>query len=155
MSDEPSESLEEFDPVTFELATGNIVKISLGLFWSKLSDSDKGMGIQPYQYLAIRVYGNEDSIPKRIQQLHELRAGKDFGQRHCSKIWQWLLAHVYSRKILDHENTDDFLAHFEDAIDCIVSEDEDMLEHLDRLPGLSFPEYFDRVDDSIFTDQND
>lgn len=155
MNNENSEPLEEFDPVTFELASGDIVKIAMGLFWTKVSPSDRRLGMRPVQYLAMRIYGNEDSSPRRIQKIHELKNGKDFEECHCIKIWQWLREHVDSREILHHENTDDFIALLEETIDHIIAEDEDMLEHLDRLPELTFPEYFDRIDDSIFTDQND
>lgn len=149
------QSVEEFDPVHFDLASGDQVKVSLGLFWSKVSESDRMMGIKPFQYLAIRFYGNENSHPRRVQQIHELRHGKDFEHRHCSKIWRWLLGHVASRERFDHENTDDFLTLFEEVIDRIGSEDEDMLEHLARLPAFTLPSAFDRIDDSIFTDQTD
>ena len=75
--------------------------------------------------------------------------------RHCSKIWQWLLDHVGSRERFDHENADDFISLFESVIERIHAEDEDMIEHLERLPAFTLPEAFDRIDDSIFTDQSD
>ncbi len=149
------ESNVEYDPISFDLASGGQIKVSLGYFWSKVSELDRRMGDRPYQYLAIRVYGNEGSNPRRIQQLHELRNGKDFVQNDCPKIWQWLLSHVGSRERFDHEDTDDFLSRFEAAIEMIQTADDDMLEHLERLPSHTLPEAFDRIDDSIFTDQTD
>ena len=155
MNADLSQPIEEFDPVTFDLASGDQVKVSLGLFWSKITELDRSLGSKPHQYLAIRVYGNESSYPRRIQHLHELRHGKDFTRRHCPKIWKWLLNHIESRERFDHENTDDFLALFESVIDKIQAADEDMLEHLERLPSYTLPDAFDRIDDSIFTDQTD
>lgn len=155
MSYDTSQPIEEYDPVTFEIASGDQVKVSLGLFWSKVTEADRSLGQRPYQYLAIRVYGNEDSPQRRIEQLHELRHGKDFMRRHCSKIWQWLLGHAASRDRFEHENTEDFLTLFEDVIERIHAEDEDMIEHLERLPSYTLPDAFDRIDDSIFTDQTD
>jgi hypothetical protein len=150
-----SQPIEEFDPVRFDLASGDLVKVSLGLFWSKVSESDRRLGYRPYQYLAIRVYSNEDSQPRRIQQIHEFYGGKDFERPHCFKIWKWVLGHAESRERLNHENTDDFLALLESVIDKIQAADEDMLEHLEHLPSLTIPDAFDRFDDSIFTDQSD
>jgi len=155
MSNLPSELIEEFDPVRFDLASGDLVKVSLGLFWCKVTESERAMGVKPFQYLAIRFYSNEDSQPRRIQQIHELRHGKDFEYRHCSKIWRWLIGHSESRGRFNHENTDDFLTLFESVIDRIASDDEDMLEHLARLPEFTLPSAFDHIDDSIFTDQSD
>lgn len=155
MSDETAAPLGEFDPVTFELASGNQVKVSLDLFWTKVSEIDRKFGIKPIQYLAMRFYSDEDTHPRRIQQFHELRHGKDFEQRHCFKIWQWLLDHAGSRERYDHENADDFISLFESVIDQIGAEDEDMIEHLARLPAFTLPDAFDRIDDSIFTDQTD
>lgn len=62
MSYDPSQPIEEYDPVTFDLASGDQVKVSLGLFWSKVTESHRSLGIRPYQYLAIRFYGNEDGL---------------------------------------------------------------------------------------------
>jgi hypothetical protein len=155
MNFDSSMPIEEFDPVTFELASGDQVKVSLGLFWMKVSEMDRSWGSRPYQYLAIRIYGNEGCYPRRMQQLHEMRNGKEFTQHYCSKIWQWLLGHISSRDRFDHDSTEDFLTIFEEAIDKIQAEDEDMLEHLERLPSYTLPDAFDRIDDSIFTDQTD
>lgn len=44
---------------------------------------------------------------------------------------------------------------FGEDIEKIQVEDEDMLEHLERLPSYTLPDAFDRIDDSIFTDQTD
>jgi len=146
---------DEFDPVSFDLASGDQVKVALGFFWTKVDEIDRMMGERPVQYLAMRFYSNEDTQPRRTQQFHELCHGKDFEQRQCSKIWKWLLDHAGSRERYDHESADDFISHFEGVVERIHAEDEDMIEHLERLPEFTLPEAFDRIDDSIFTDQTD
>lgn len=143
------------DPIEFDLANGSKIRVFLSFFWTKVSELDRRMGAKPVRYFAMRFYSDEDSSPRRIQQIHELFHGKDFQYRFCPKIWRWLIDHSTSRARFDHEAADDFLTVFEEVIDRIHSEDEDMIEHLENLPALSFPEFFDRIDDSIFTDQSD
>lgn len=155
MSDETTLPIEEFDPVSFDLANGDQMKVSLGVFWTKPKSSFSGFGHASYQFLAIRFYSNEDSYPRRLQQIHELRHGKDFEQAHCPKLWRWLKAHVDSRNVYEHEDSEDFLSSFKLALSDIIAEDEDMLEHLESLPAYTLPDAFDQIDDSIFTDQRD
>jgi len=145
----------EWDPVEFDLADGSAVKVVLGFFWTKVTTGDRALGTRPFKYLAIRVYSDEETHPRRVQQAHELIHGKDFEAEHCSKIWQWLVDHSASRERMDHDSLDDFLAVFESVIDKIQAEDEDMIEHLERLPAITLPDAFDQYDDSVFTDQRD
>lgn len=149
MSSEIFPQIEEYDPIKFELASGAEIKVSLCLFWSSFSELDRILGQRAYQYLAIRIYGDEDSYPRRIQKIHEFRQGRDFNQRHCSKIWEWLIRHVASYERFEHECTDDFLTLLEEIIAEIVTEDEDMLEHLERLYSNTIPDEFELIDNPI------
>lgn len=143
------------DPIEFDLACGTRIKVALGFFWTKVSEADRVFGDRPTKYFAMRFYSDADSRLRRVKQVHELFHEKDFDYRFCPKIWQWLVDHSTSRLRFDHESVDDFLSAFEEVIDRIQAADEDMIEHLERLPLLTFPEAFDRIDDSIFTDQSD
>ncbi|MDF1659668.1 MAG: hypothetical protein P1U58_18785 [Verrucomicrobiales bacterium] len=155
MSHDPSDPIEEFDQVTFELASGDQVKVGIGVFWCKRYEYDPTQGQKPFQYFAIRFYTNENNHSRRLKQFHQLQSNKDFERRHSGKILAWLVDHANSRECFDHDNTDDFLELFESVLDKIHAEDEDMIEHLERLPSFTVPAAFDRVDDSIFTDQSD
>lgn len=155
MTEEPAIPDDFIDPVEFDLACGTRIKVALGFFWTKVSEMDRSLGERPSKYFAMRFYSDADNRQRRVRQVHELIHEKDFEYRFCSKIWQWLADHSTSRCRFDHESVDDFLSAFEEVIDRIQSADEDMIEHLERLPMLHFPEAFDRIDDSIFTDQSD
>lgn len=155
MNNDEIEAISDIDPVEFELAAGFKVRLALGHVWTKVNEADRMLGIRPVRYLAIRVYSDEDTFPRRMRQIHEMRHGKEFEARNCPKIWRWLLAHAGSRSVLDHETPEDFLVYFEAIVARIQAEDEDMLEHLEKLPALTLPFAFDRYDDSVFTDQTD
>ena len=150
-----TEFSEEFGPIAFDLASGDLVKVVYAFFWAQISLSDQQLGVRPYQHWAIRFYSNEGTYPRRILQVHEMIGDKDFEIQHIEKIWCWVSHHAQSRERFDHDNLDDFLAHMEFAMDQISAEDEDMVEHMDRLPSLTCPDDFDHIDDSIYTDQND
>ena len=155
MNTDAKQFADELGPVTFDLASGHQVKVAIGFLWTKLTDMDRMLRSKPIQYLAMRFYSDEQTQPRRIQQFHELRDGKDFEKHQCSKIWQWLLHHAGSRNRFDHEKAEDFIAHFEAVIERTHAEEVDIIEHLERLPAFPLPEAFDSIDDSIFTNQTD
>lgn len=144
-----------FDPFEFQLANGNNVKIVFARFWEKLSDSDRRLGIKFQQYRAIKVYSNEDILSNQMAVQYEFRADHEFGLVAVPKIWQWLEALVEGRGHIEYDSFEDFIEDFADLIAQMSDEDEDAVEHIEHLPEITDPESFDRVDDSVFNDQND
>ena len=155
MSEDDNEYSDEFAPISFDLASGNLVKVVYANFWAKVSNADQQLGVRSYKYWAIRFYSNEGTFPRRVVQVHEMVGDKDFEIKDIDKIWIWLTHHSQSRDRFEHEDLDDFLAHLEFAMEEIDAGDEDMIEHLERLPSLTNPDDFDQIDDSIYTDQKD
>lgn len=146
---------EIIEPIEFDLAHGAMIRVALGYFWTKVNDFDQSIGIKPERYFAMRFYTDEGTGARRFRQFHELTHGKEFEYKFCPKIWRWLLDHATSRQRFDHEDSDGFVTAFEEVIDRIHAEDDDMIEHLERLPLLTYPDAFDRIDDSVFNDQTD
>jgi hypothetical protein len=155
MSEDDNEYADEFEPISFDLASGDLVKVVYANFWAKVSNADQQLGVRSYKYWAIRFYSNEGTFPRRVVQVHEMVGDKDFEIQDIEKIWMWLTHHSQSQERFDHEDLDDFLAHLEFAMEEIDAGDEDMIEHLERLPSLTNPDDFDQIDDSIYTDQKD
>lgn len=153
MEENPSD-LSEFEPVEFELCNGNQVKVAVGPFWDRLTDEDRRVGVKPSQYLAIRVYSTEDVLPRSLALQWEFRGGAEFSVETIPKVWLWLRVLVESREYRDFDWFEDFLAAFGEQISYLSGE-EDAVEHIERLSEVVRPEAFDRVDDSIFNDQNE
>lgn len=154
MEEPPIEPME-FDPIEFQLCNGNQVKIAVGHFWERLTDEDRRNHVQPAQYLAIRVYSTEDVLPRALALQWEFRGGVEFSIEALPKIWGWLLALVDSRNYREYDWFDEFLEDFGEQIGFLSEEEEDTAEHFEHLPEIAIPEAFDRVDDSIFNDQNE
>lgn len=154
MEEPPTEPLE-FDPVEFQLCNGNLVKIAVGHFWVRLTNEDRRNRVQPTQYWAIRVYSTEDVLPRALVLQWEFHGGAEFSIEALPKIWSWLLTLVDSRAYREYDNFDEFLEDFGEQIGCLSEEEEDTVEHIERLPEIANPDAFDRVDDSIFNDHNE
>jgi len=151
MSDAFSES-PLFDPCEFQLATGNTVKIVFAHFWERLTDSDRQLGAKPGQYFAIRIYSNEDVLSNHTTLQYELRDKYEFDTAQVENIWEWLQSLVENRGHILYDGLEDFVDDFAQQISEML--DEDAVQHFERLPQISDPESFDKMDDSVFNDQN-
>ena len=148
-------SAEEFPPepqgfedFQFELVNGNDVKIVFAKFW------ERRQGVLPAHYYAIRLYSTEGTL-RRSMALHcEFRAGYDFGFVAVPHLWEWLAGLVDRRSYVDFDDLGQFIEEFEAAMMEISDVGLDAVEHLEHLPEISDPEAFDKVDDSMFNDQN-
>lgn len=153
--DDTIREIAEFEPVEFELLSGHPVRVVAGRFWEKISDSDRRRGYLPKQYDAIRIYCTEDTIPRRMTQQFEMLPQHEFDPSAVAAIWACLQEHVANRNFRDHDSLEDFMVWFSEIADKLSSSAEDMADHIQHLPELCDPESFDRVDDSVFNDQND
>ena len=152
MDDDFFESLL-FDPCEFELAKGNSVKIVFAHFWERLTDSDRQLGAKPGQYYAIRIYSNEDLLSSHMILQYELRDKYEFDTAQVEIIWEWLLSLVENRGNIVYDGLEEFVDDFSHQISEISN--EDAVEHFIHLPEITDPESFDKVDDSVFNDQNE
>jgi hypothetical protein len=144
-----------FDPVEFELANGNRVKIDFAKFWERLTDLAQRAGELPGQFYAIRVYSNEGVLSSHLTFQLEFRANHEFRLVVVPRIWEWLSALTENRGHLKYDTFDDFADEFAEQIALLSNSDEDAVEHFQHLPEVTDPESFDKVDDSVFNDQND
>lgn len=144
-----------FEPFEFELANGNRVKIVFAHFWEEYTDSDRLGLTRPQKYFAIKVYSNEDRLINRMAVNYVFRADHEFGLTSVPKIWTWLEALIEQRGHIQYDAMDEFVEDFAEQIAQLTDTAEDAVEHIEHLPEISDPEAFDKVDDSVFNDQND
>lgn len=144
-----------FDPVEFELANGNRVKIAFAKFWERLTDLARRAGEQPGQFYAIRVYSSEGELSNQMTVQFEFRANHEFGLVVVPRIWEWLESLTENRGHLKYDTFDDFIEEFGEQIALLSDSAEDAVEHFQHLPEVTDPESFDKVDDSVFNDQNE
>lgn len=147
-------SAHEWPAVEFQMANGNDVRVEVDWFPEQLPSDEKERGVRPGYYYAIRVFSTEDSLSRSLDLHWEERPGKEFSFETLSKVWGWLEALVRSRGHVAYDFTEEFIEDFEDKLTAAQS-DEDAVEHLEHLPEIINQEAFDRVDDSIYNDQND
>jgi hypothetical protein len=150
LPDEP-----DYDPIIVRLVNGHNVKIAVGRFWEIPTPEDRALGAQPHSYNAMRIYCSEGTLPLRMVQQEELREGLEYEPPLLGDIWNWLVEHTSSREWREHDSFDGFLETFTEAIERITATADDAVSHLEHLPEMVEPEAFDRVDDSVFNDQNE
>ncbi len=138
----------------FQLATGNNVKVIFAKFSPRLRYRSWHEG-PPLLYYAIKVYSSEDILSHQTAIHCEFRAAKDFAVLALPSIWGWLDDLVKSRRFVEFNSLTEFIDELADAMNQFSDIGEDAVDHVQRLPELVSPETFDKVDDSIFNDQNE
>lgn len=147
--------LPETQPIVCQLANGHAIKIAAGL-WSRWRTYEEwAFRLTPQPYFAIRIYCTEDTLPKRLAWVEEFCEESDFSGHAFDEIWQWLAELSNGRAIFDFDSVHELLDYISDGIIELSVSDVDAVDHLRRLPQISDPDAFDKVDDSIFNDQND
>jgi hypothetical protein len=147
--------LPERDPIVCELANGHTVKIVAAL-WSRWRTYEEwSAGVRPEPYFAIRIYCTETTLPKRLAWIEEYTEEADFPVSNFDEIWQWLTELCASREVFDFDDFREFMDHVSDGIIRFSTPEPDAVEHIEHLAELTDPEAFDKVDDSVFNDQND
>lgn len=143
--------LSDWEPIVCELANGHIVRI-VGDCWScKRSIST----FPPSPCISIRVYCTEGTLPSRFECVAEYVEEVDFPSHCADLLWRWLADFCSSREIYEFDGIAEFLDAVDEGLLDVVTPEPDAAEHFDHLPEISWPEFFDRVDDSIYNDQND
>ncbi len=144
-----------FDASEFRLANGNDVKVVFAKFWERLRYQDWREGARPSQYYAIKVYSTEDTLPRCMAIHCEFRGGKDFSLLAVPKVWEWLADLTDERKSAKYDWLEDFIQELAEKIAEFSDTSEDAVEHIEHLAEMIAPDAFDKVDDSLFNDQND
>ena len=147
----------QFEPVEFDLATGNRVRVSARHFWEMMTESDRVLGCTPRRYFAIRIYSDEDTFPRRLIFCDEFRLEKEFEVHGLLKAWSWLAEMLASRAHLEFDDLDEFMEEFAEVLDRSTTEGEDCSEHITHFPATvdADREAFDPEDDCFYNDQRD
>jgi hypothetical protein len=154
-SELPPSAPHDFEAIVCELANGHSIKIAAAL-WSRWRTYEEwAANVKPEPYFAIRIYSTEDTLPKRMVWVEEFCEETDFHIHAFEKIWQWLGELCKSREIFVFDDLNEFLDHVSDGIIQYSTAESDAVEHIKHLPEITDPEAFDKVDDSLFNDQND
>ncbi len=143
----------ELEPILAKLANGHVVRFEARFWQQWRSYEDWAANVWPDPYFAIRVYCTEDTLPKRMVWREEISHLQDFDLSHIADIWEWLRELANSRAIFEFDQFDDLLHHVVEGVGHLSAQEPDATEHYAHLPGLTAPHDFDRVDDSIYTDQ--
>lgn len=139
-------------PIECELANGHTLKIRAN-YWTYWGIEEILLGTPPKTCFAIRVYCTENCLPKRLHRCEEFRAGMDFHILNIGEIWQWLLTLTQSRAIFEYDDFDVFVCDLADYLCRNFTAVTDVVSHFEDSTRISAPNWFDRVDDSIFNDQ--
>jgi hypothetical protein len=144
----------EFEPIVFKLANGHDVKIVARVWPAWRSYEEWAAGVWPDPYFGIRIYCTEGSLPKRLVWIEEFREHRDFNLTSAHSIWHWLTELTASRMVFDFDDFREFLDHVTEGIAHLSTHEHDAVEHFEELPRLTAPDWFDRIDDSVFNDHN-
>lgn len=144
-----------FDAIEFQLANGNNVKVVFAKFWERLRLQDLREGARPAKYYAIKIYCTEGTLPRCMAVHWEFRAGHEFELPAVPRIWEWLANFLDERQHIQYDWLDEFIEDFAETIAEFSETRADAVQHFEHLPELTDPQAFDRVDDSVFNDQND
>ncbi len=114
----------------FRVNNGHRVEVAVGVFWERLSESDRRLGFVPRQYHAIRVYTTEDTLSHYPELRHEYRGDVDYDPTHADAINAWLGAIVADRRHGDYDEVELFLDDLADTLARLPLEGDDLVSHL-------------------------
>lgn len=154
MNIDPKDDPYSKEPVLFELANGNGVRVEAGKYWQKPSAEGRRTGGKPFLYHAVRIYSSEGCLTAKLTYYGEFRAHTDFDPERLDEVWDWLQEHIATRAYCEHDTLEEFIEVLADAMAESLCAEPDAVKHYEWLPSLTDPEAFDQVDDSIFNDQN-
>ena len=129
----------KFDVVTFDFASGAKIRVRIDEFWEQLSEADLRKGHRPNLYLAIRVYSDEDTTPRRLVTHTEFRAGIDFDQSCIPRLTTWLADLAMSRHRFAYDRVEDFLEEFAARMDEFSAVGEDVADRLHKKHWIEGP----------------
>jgi hypothetical protein len=129
----------DFEPVIFDLAKGAKVRVAIGKYWEQISATDRALGIQPTLYLAIRIYSDEDTYPRRLTHHDEFRAKHDFDPSVLQRLHLWLADLAVSRHRFVYDSVEDFLEEFATRMDEFSAMGEDLADRFHKTLGTKTP----------------
>lgn len=135
---------DDLEPISFELANGSKVEVRAGEFSAKLDISEIRRGVKAPRFYAIRIYCMEDS---RMRMIQELVDGAECTRASVPEVFEALREHITSRDYLEHEEPEDFVEWLIDEAGKHWGTPEDAKDHIDRLPRIEDPEFYDREND--------
>ena len=139
-----------FSSIKFQLANGHDVRISIKPY------SFYEYGVIRTQYYSVGIFSSDGTLPTTMIEQHAFRIDQVDSHDVIPPLWKWLEDLAASpRRVAEYEDIDDFAESLSDQISILLSAPEDAVEHLDHLPEKTNPEAFDKVDDSIYNDQDD
>lgn len=144
-----------FDACEFQLANGNDVKVVFARFWERIRYQDWREGARPAQYFAIKVYSTEDTLPRSMAIHCEFRAKHDFSLLEVPNLWEWLNNLISERQFAKYNWLEDFIEELAEKLAEFSDAGQDAVEHVEYIPEITDPASFDKVDDSMFNDQNE
>ena len=129
----------DFEPVTFDLAKGANVRVAIGKYWEQISATDRALGVQPTLYLAIRIYSDEDTYPRRLIHHDEFRAEHDFDPSALQRLHLWLADLAVSRHRFVYDSVEDFLEEFATRMDEFSAMGDDLADRFHKTLGTKTP----------------
>ncbi len=139
-----------FPSVKFQLANGHDVRISIKAF------TFYDFGVIRTQYYSVGVFSSDGTLPTTMIEQHAFQIDQEDSHDVIPPLWKWLEELVASpRRVADYDDLDDFVESMDEQINFLLSAPEDAVEHLEHLPETTNPTAFDKVDDSIYNDQNE
>ncbi|HWB02795.1 MAG TPA: hypothetical protein VG796_07195 [Verrucomicrobiales bacterium] len=153
MTDMPEDLGEEFPKLFCHLANGHWVEFACQRYWMAPSTAAAKKGQQAVEVEAVRIFSNEEPGSGNGKLIHEFRQGPEFHPAALGPAWEWLRDLLRSRRLYDYDSLEELLTDFADIL--ATSAAETAVLHYERLPELTFPELFDRWDDSLTNDQTE
>ena len=146
---------DAMEPVVFKLLNGNLVKIVAQRIKRPYSPEDSTEDELPEKTYRLIVFSNDYIFENTPINQFEVEPGIDFTEETIVEMLAAIREHIGMDSRHDYEELDEFNEWLVETSLRIAECPEDAVDHLKNLPKLNYPEYFDRVDDSMFNDQND
>ncbi len=142
-------------PVVFKLLNGNLVKVVAQEIRSPFTPRNSFEDELPEKTYRLIVFSNDYTFENAPINQFQVEPGIDFTEETIVEMLATIREHIGSDSRHDYEELDEFNEWLVEASLRIAECPEDAVRHYEKLPNLTYPEAFDRIDDSFFNDQND
>lgn len=142
-------------PVAFKLLNGNLVKVVAQEIRRPFTPEDSFDDELPEKTYRIIVFSNDYTFENTPINQFDVEPGIDFTEEKIVEMLAAIREHIGADSRHDYEELDEFNEWLVETSIRIAECPEDAVGHYKKLPSVNYPEYFDRVDDSFFNDQND
>jgi hypothetical protein len=154
-SDLDNDENEPLSPVIFRLLNGNIVKVVAKEIKKPFCPHETLDGESPEITYCLIVFSNENTFENTPVNQFALEPGIDFTEETAIEMLALIREQTGVDSRHDFEELEEFTEWLIDNSARITECPEDAVRHYKKLPNLTYPEAFDRIDDSYFNDQND